>query len=341
MEFIKWLWVCLIMLLVSSCANEVTYESPQFIEKHPKGINVLNNDYMFRNGGSPMVVDSLLITSTGDSEHYVAIFNCYTGKLIKEFGRKGPGPNELGRPTTFSVDKLNRLLYVCDWGKQTLLRYDLRKMFEETTPEYESIQMSDDFMRSSQMCFLKDSLFYAPAGKEGRMLVGLPSSVLSVLKSETADKNKFPTKEDWYCYMDASSVKTVRPDGRYLASASSLGGILEIFDLNSMERVMLKHFYEPIFEQKGHVFRPTPETIGGFMYLAATDKYLYATLQGKVNPTSLPTSICKFDWNGNPIDRYDCGKYAITSFTVTDDDETIYAIAIGEEGEQILLDIKL
>ena len=70
-------------------------------------------------------------------------------------------------------------------------------------------------------------------------------------------------------------------------------------------------------------------------------KYLYATLYGKANPTSMPTSICKFDWKGNPIDRYDCGKYAITSFTVTEDDRIVYALATGEEGEQIVLEIKL
>ena len=46
-------------------------------------------------------------------------------------------------------------------------------------------------------------------------------------------------------------------------------------------------------------------------------------------------------WKGNPIERYDCGKYAITSFTVSEDDQIIYAIAIGEEGEQIILEIKL
>ena len=121
------------MLYVTSCTNEVTYKSPEFIEKQPKEIRVLNDEYMFRYGSSPMVADSLLIMSTGYSEHNIAIFNRYTGNLLKEFGRKGPGPNELGRPTTFSVDKLNRSLYVCDWGKQALLRYDLRKVFEEGT----------------------------------------------------------------------------------------------------------------------------------------------------------------------------------------------------------------
>ena len=330
-----------ISCLVTSCTNEIVYKVPEFTEKQPKEVKVLNDDYMFRYGDSPLIWDSLLVVSTSNNENNVAVFNRYNGTLVKEFGRKGPGPNELGRPTTFSVDKLNHLLYVCDWGKQALLRYDLRKVSEKGIPEYESIKMSDDFKRSSQMRFLKDSLFYAPAEKQGRLLVGTPSRIQCIITSETPDINKFPTQEDWYNYMQASSVETVRPDGRYLATGSSLGGILEIFDLNSMERVVLKHFYEPIFKQNGHVFYTIPETIGGFAWLAATDKYLYATMHGKANPTSMPMSICKFDWKGNPIARYDCGNYPIYSFTVTEDDASIYAVALGEEGEHILLDIKL
>lgn len=337
----KWLYVCVIMCLVLSCANEVTYEAPQFAKKNPQAVKVLNDEYMFKYGDVPMVVDSLLVMSTGNNDNNIAVFNRHTGNLVLEFGRKGSGPNELVRPTAISVDKMNRLLYVCDWGKRALLQYDLLAIPEGRISEYNSIKMSEEFVRTSLVRFLRDSLFYAPAVKGSRMLIGTPSEVQSLISSDIPDDNKFPTQEDWYNYMNLQSVTAVRPDGRFLAAGSALGGILEVFDLDSRKRVVLKRFYEPIFEQKGHVFRPIPETIGGFAYLAATDKYLYATLHGKVNPTSMPTAICKFDWKGNPVAQYDCGNYAITSFTVTDDDEIIYAIAVGDEGEQILLEIKL
>lgn len=331
---------CLASCALFSCSDEVVYEAPRFAEKQPVEIRVLNDEYMFRYGADPMVADSLLITSTGNDDNHIAVFNRYTGDLVKEFGRKGPGPNELVRPTTLSVDKLNSLLYVYDWGKQLLIQYDLREVSQEGIPDYHSIEVSDDFVKSTQMRFLKDSLFYAPVFDKGRLLVGGISEVRDVIQSESPDINKFPTQLDWYNYMNMS-VTTVRPDGRYVAAVSSLGGILEVFDMKSKERVVLKRFYEPIFEQFGRIFRPVPETIGGFMCLAATDKYLYATLHGKANPTSMPTAICKFDWKGNPIDRYDCGKYPIYSFTVTEDDRTIYAVTEGEDGEHILIDVKL
>lgn len=325
-----------------SCTSEVKYEAPEFAEMQPKEIRVLNDEYLFRYGETPMLVDSLLIVSTMNPDNYIAVFNSRTGQLLKEFARKGPGPEEMVTPTAYSVDKLNRLLYVCDLGKRNMFCYNLKTLLEGGAPKPEFIKITDDLAKRANVRFLKDSLFYAPAFKDARFLIGR-EGVRTVVKSEIPDASKFPMLEDWFNYMNANAATTVRPDGRYLAAASSLGGILEIFDLNSknMKRVALKLFYEPIFKQKGHVFFPVPETIGGFMCLSATDKYLYATLHGKANPTSMPTFICKFDWRGNPIARYDCGKYPITSFTVSEDDRMVYAVAIGDEMEQILLEIKL
>lgn len=337
----KWLSFVLISCIIVSCVDDVAYEAPVFVNKKPKEIKVLNDEYMFKHGGNPILVDSMLIVSTMVDEHHIAIFNRHTGKLLKEFGKRGPGPSELLIPLTFSIDKSGHILYVCDLGKRSLLGYEIPKILEVETPKYESIKISNEFAQSSMVCFLKDSLFYAPSLKDGRILVGVPFEVRWMIDSETPDANKFPTQDDWYNYMNIQSVTAIRPDGRFLAAGSAFGGILEVFDLDSRKRVVLKHFYEPIFEQRGHLLRPTSETIGGFAYLAATDKYLYATLHGKVNPTSMPTAICLFDWKGNPVVQYDCGNYAITSFIVTDDDEKVYAVAIGDEGEQILLEIKL
>ena len=132
----KWLCVCWLVCVFTSCSNNVEYKAPEFTETQPKEIRVLNDEYMFKHGGNPMVVDSLLITSTFYNEHHIAVFNRYTGGLIEEFGRKGPGPNELAKPVAFSVDKTNRRLYVCDHGKRALLCYDLQKVLDTGDPHY-------------------------------------------------------------------------------------------------------------------------------------------------------------------------------------------------------------
>ena len=333
----------LVGCLLISCVEKVKYEAPVFTERIPENVRILNDDYIFKYGDNPMLVDSLLIVSTFNDDQQIAVFNRNSGRLLKDFGKKGPAPFELVTPTAFSVDKLEQILYVSDIGKQSLLSYDLREVINENMIIPVPIKTSQEFMKRSLVRFLRDSLYFAPAHKDGRILVGVPMEIQYVIDSKTPDSNKFPTQEDWYNYMNMQSVMVVRPDGHYLAAGSSLGGILEVFDLNSdnKERVVLKHFYEPIFKKKGHVVRPIPETIGGFSYLAATDKFLYATLHGKANPNSMPSSICKFDWKGNPIERYDCGKYSICSFVVSEDDRTVYAVAVDGDGEQILLEIHL
>ena len=83
---------------------------------------------------------------------------------------------------------------------------------------------------------------------------------------------------------------------------------------------LYRYFYKPILQKKGSVYNPTEETIYGFCHLHATDNYLYATVHGKKNPTSMPTAIWKFDWEGNPITEYQCDNTPIESFTV--DEET-------------------
>ena len=77
-------WSCLVLIgcMVASCANKVAYEAPVFVEKKPKEIKILNDEYMFRHGGNPMLADSLLIVSTLVDEHHIAVFNRYTGNLL-------------------------------------------------------------------------------------------------------------------------------------------------------------------------------------------------------------------------------------------------------------------
>lgn len=338
----KLLLIGCIFTLMVSCNTSVKYEAPIFKMVQPKEIRILNDDYMFQYAGNPMLMDSLLIVSTFNDENHIAIFNIYSGELVKEFGHRGEGPTELTMPTAFSLDRKNGYLYVCDHGKQSMLRYDLYLLLNEDYDEYLSFRLSDSFARTGMLRHLKDSLFYAPAHQEGRILIGTPSDVKSVVKSRTPDAEKFPSDVDWYNYMNIESVSAVSPDGRYFVSGSAMGGILEIFDLtsDSKDRIILKHFYEPIFEQKGYVYRPISETIGGFTHIAATDKFFYATIHGIANPYSMPTSICKFDWNGNPIEKYECG-YPITGFTIDEIEQTIYAVVVTEEGEQALASITL
>lgn len=104
---------------------------------------------------------------------------------------------------------------------------------------------------------------------------------------------------------------------------------------------LYRYFYKPILQKKGSVYNPTEETIYGFCHLHATDNYLYATVHGKKNPTSMPTAIWKFGWEGNPITEYQCDNTPIESFTVDEEKNKIYVIAYNPEGEQILGEINL
>ncbi len=135
----------------------------------------------------------------------------------------------------------------------------------------------------------------------------------------------------------SQSIWDISPDGQKMVQATTLGSILQIFDLKTaaIKSSAIRYFHKPIFaEQKGQI-EMLPETIFGFSCIQATDRYIYATLHGVANPTVFPDSIYVFDWNGNLIKKLSTDQQ-ICCFCVDEQNCKIYAMVMNEAGEQIL-----
>lgn len=332
-----------VFLSLSSCKKEiVTYQTPEFPKHTQLEVTELNNDYLFRYAYRSLAYDSLLIIATLDEAHHICVFNRHTGELIIDFGAKGNGPNELITPTEYSIDYSKGILYVNDYGKQAVLCYNLDSLKKTEVPSPQKIKFAHSFRMKTKILFVKDSLFYSP-DYEHHFLTAYPSKIEEEIYSPVVDKEKFPSDKEWNEFMAEYAIHAINPDGTKCAIGSSLGGILEIFDMsnNSTARSAIKLFYEPIFKRNGHVYRETDETIGGFCHLAATNNFLYAIAHGKKAPQSMPTQIFKFDWSGNPIECLHCPDYPIDCFTVIEEENLIYAIATNQEGEQCIVQMRI
>lgn len=331
-----------IILLFSCERNDtVTYNFPDCPIHRQLEVKELNSDYLFRYAYRSLVYDSLLIIATLDEAHHICVFNRYTGQEIMSFGKKGNGPDELITPTEYSIDYSNGLLYVNDYGLQVVLCYDLKSLNAEEIPDPERIKFPHSFRNKDKILFVRDSLFISP-DENFHFLTAYPSRIEEEVTSPIADKEKFPSEKAWNHFMKEYAHHAVCPNGSKYVVGSALGGILEIFDLSDtkIKRSVLKLFYEPIFKRKGHVYRNIKETIGGFGCLVATNNYLYATVHGIKNPPSMPTKIYKFDWEGNPIECLHCPHYPIECFCINEEDGLIYAIAINQDGEQCVVQMK-
>lgn len=330
-------------MLLSSCKKEiVAYQSPEFPKHYQLEVTELNNDYLFRYAYRSFVYDSLLIIATLDETHHICVFNRYTGESIIDFGAKGNGPDELITPTEYSIDYSKGLLYVNDYGKQAVLCYNLDSLKKTGVPSPKIIKFAHSFRMKDKIQVVKDSLFYSP-DYDHHFLTAYPSKIEEEIFSPIADKEKFPSDKEWNEFMAIYAIHTISPNGSKCAIGSSLGGILEIFDISEKKakRSALKLFYEPIFKRNRHVCKITDKTIGGFCFLIATNNFLYATIHGTENPQSMPTQIYKFDWDGNPIECFHCPNYPIDCFAIVEEEGLIYAIATNEEGEQCIVQLKM
>ena len=121
-----------------SCKQEIVYEPPVFPKQQQVEVQVLNEQYLFRYANQPLLYDSLLIVGDLNDEAYICIFNRYSGNLIRSFGRRGNGPGELVTPVGYSVDKEKGFLYVNDYGRKSIFKYDL-KHWENGIPAYQGM----------------------------------------------------------------------------------------------------------------------------------------------------------------------------------------------------------
>ena len=72
----------------------------------------------------------------------------------------------------------------------------------------------------------------------------------------------------------------------------------------------------------------------GFCNLHLSNRFIYSAVFGQKNPTDLPKDICKFDYFGNPIIRYNT-EYPILTLAVDDTDNNI-CMAVYKDGEIVL-----
>ena len=136
----------------------------------------------------------------------------------------------------------------------------------------------------------------------------------------------------------SQSLWAVRSDGKKMVQATILDSIMQIDNVykSSIEPVVERYFHQPIYSVPKGQIEPLPETIYGFACLQATDQYIYATLHGVSNPTVYPSTIYRFDWEGNLVKRF-LTDQQIVCFTVDEQANQLYAVVLGADKEQKLV----
>ncbi len=133
------------------------------------------------------------------------------------------------------------------------------------------------------------------------------------------------------------------PNGTKCFSYCIYSEIFEILQLQkegTLTKIKDIHFDKAIYIPEGDGKNSASAVIKkeskmAFLSGAATDKYIYLLYSGRVIGTDFyfalkSNTILVFDWDGNPIIRYNL-DVDINTFTVSEDNKIIYAIVNGKE----------
>lgn len=328
------------MQIIYSCNNnnDTNYTTPTFPIHYKADLHILNDQVMYSFYYQPLLSDSLLIIPDVNQDTMINIYHKSNGKLLKKIGIKGRGAGELLTPTKFSLDHQACYLFINDYGKNSILKYDLHKIMQDSSLAYNEYKLTHTLNGKNKIGYLKDSLFYTSDNKHKIQIATLNQDI------ET-NNDIFPlsglTNKLSNSFLNEWSLNTVSPNGTQYVSVTTLGGIMEIYNLTPHINLHKRLFFiEPLFNIDKYRIKPAPDAIYGFSCLYASNNYIYATIFAERNPQHYPNKIWQFDWNGNPIAEIECPS-EIGSFTVDEENHKIFAIILNSEHEEALASLDI
>lgn len=324
----------MITLLLYGCKSNtvIVYEMPDFKETFELKAEVINDSYLFQYAQNALIYDSLLFFTDKSQENTVHIFNRNTGDFIKSFAAKGKGPGEIITLSSISIDKNSESIKVNDQVSKTIMSYDIKELINNQEIYCHSFSISDEAVNGNFLRFIKDSL-YLTTGFFDHILLTNGRKTITIYNNPVIDNTIFKDGKEWSKFMQ-NAVGRASLDGYRYVEGSLYGGIMNIYDIYSdhIQQKVMKNFFKPIFDDEQRV---TSETIFGFCSFDVSDRYIYALIHAKTNPTTMPNTIWKFDWEGQPIAKYNC-DYCIESFAVLEDEGMIYASVYTEDFRQVI-----
>ena len=133
---------------------------------------------------------------------------------------------------------------------------------------------------------------------------------------------------------------SIKPDNTKFVITMGGGAMLEIFSLagDTISLIKEKRFYPPKYELTNKIANPIaslPGMVPGFLYVCATDSYIYASFSDKLQGVSGTTDhyLYVFDWEGNPVKSYKIAG-GLRCFDVDVENKRVYfAKSDAEKGE--------
>lgn len=302
----------------------------------PKEESIRFEDYLpFKKGQARKLFlsdSSLYIWANGSEEGY--FFYVYDMKSKTQLGKyftPGNGHGQLFSPFSGGVRKGMMWLYDLNLDKIVTVSpsKETDRLEEYRIPQfYYSLQLADS------------SLLWGAGADHSRYKLQQIDMLTGKETKELGTFGHIPANIPFYSWKNAyESFLFIKPSGGKAALAARLTDLVEIFDLaNGKSRQIHgpEHFppaFRPIQSYGKDLAERISQTRFAFVNGAVTEQYIYLLYSGNHHESRYLDQgmyIFVYDWQGNPIKRLTCDRY-IKSFTVSDDDKTIYAFDISRK----------
>jgi hypothetical protein len=295
-------------------------------------IEIINDDFMFRAIGFIEIYDSLLIVCDPFIDPVIHVFSKYDGSHIASGGRRGQGPGEFIHALDFSFDRNTGQLYVFDHSKSAVIKVDIDSLASQNKMVFEEIRLRNDLYPVNAAYHLQDSLFVVIEGTDDIFLRTSDSIISKAPRIIPPHPYKYDT---WRMFLSGNSFATTNHKGDKFVLVTNVGGIMYIYSIqeNRISLRSTKYFYKPVLERVPPYFN-FEESYMGFYALCFSDDMIYTSISGEKMPETHPYNICLFDYEGNPIIRYNTNS-PVVRMAVDEVDGSIF-VETTKNGEPAL-----
>lgn len=346
----------LLIVIVSGCKKDNPSLSEQFSDKENSKIKAEIQHIDNKQFGDPSglkVKDSLLYFEDQFNNKYFSVVDIKNKTMLKRFGEKGQGPNEIMDPYSLKFNK-----------KNDQIEFSTMNTHEFYILPVDSIIQNNDIPLSSYKVF--DYAF-----ENGEVS---PSHIISFndkfLTTGFIDKGKYAFLNDkgkvdtifgeYHVakeYADLTGYqKSIAYQGIFfkhpfkpqICYTGLFNDFLEILTVNNGKFNYIKRpgsFHPEIKIYDSGRIASSRRSPLGFMDTSVTSDYIYALFSGRTyveygENCDKSKKIYVFDWNLNPVCSYIL-EYDTQSIAVSENNEEMYAFGITEDNEVELMKYEL
>lgn len=232
----------------------------------------------------------------------------------------------------------NGSITVYDPNYKKAVVFDIIDLLQDRKPYFKEypVLKAPNFIKQ-MLCYKTD---FIVKGNDDKLRYGFWDPTNETFHNIYTDYPQLSNEDEDNWALTEYAVKAkLSPDGKTLVSATYIGGILELFDIddNGLKLRTARFFFEPRYNYaqgaKPRWVTTSSKSIIGFEDLFLTNDAIYGLVWGVERPqmeNSMPQLFC-FDFDGNPVKSYILND-ALESVAV-DDDGTIYGVGCDSVGQ--------